>query len=594
MTSIKPLSQDLRNKISAGEVVERPASVVKELVENSLDAGASEITIIVEKGGHQLLQVRDNGTGIPADELTLAFQRYSTSKLTGIEDLFRIETLGFRGEALASIASVAKVRVLSCISGEEGAELEVEGGTIGVVKPAPSIAGTQITVRELFFNTPARRKFLKTPRMEFRKIVEMIRRFALAYPDIAFKLISDNRAIMNLTPENLDDRIVAVMDPAYRDQLLAVDYKKGDYFISGYVGNLNLVRNRPREQYLFLNRRYIQNRLLNSGVYQAYQSLLKRGEYPFFALNLVLPPDQVDVNVHPMKTEVRFQDEWRVYHVLKSAVTEALSEILATIPDFEKRRFESSGNWLAGIGNRVQSWGNPTVDPSQLGFHVPEAAVKGEDQNQTSLERAKSYVSSLPARNEFDQDAIALDNIWQIHSKYIVSQISSGLVIIDQHVAHERVLYEEAMAAMDVQPMAAQTLLFPEVLEFSPDEFSVLLDVLPFLEKMGFRMKEFGTNTVLIEAIPAEMGWGNEKKVLRDILDEFLKTKKSRSSFQEALAASFACKAAVKAGDVLTKAEMQELVNRLFGSKHPYYCPHGRPIIVQLSLEELDRRFERL
>jgi DNA mismatch repair protein MutL len=594
MTSIKPLSRDLRNKISAGEVVERPASVVKELVENSLDAGASEITIIVEKGGHQLLQVRDNGSGIPADELTLAFQRYSTSKLTGVEDLFRIETLGFRGEALASIASVARVNILSCVSGNEGAELEVEGGAIGTVKPAPSITGTQITVRELFFNTPARRKFLKTPRMEFRKIVEMIRRFALAYPEISFKLISDDREIMNLTPENLDDRIVAVMDPAYRDQLLTVDYKKGDYFISGYVGNLNLVRNRPREQYIFLNRRFIQNRLLNSGVYQAYQSLLKRGEYPFFALNLVLPPDQVDVNVHPMKTEVRFQDEWRVYHVLKSAVTESLSEILATIPDFEKRRFESTGNRPAGIGNRVQSWGNPTVDPSQLGLQVPEAAVKGEGQEQTSLERAKSYVSTLPTRSEFDQDTIALDNIWQIHSKYIVSQISSGLVIIDQHVAHERVLYEEAMAAMDAQPMTAQTLLFPEVLEFSPDEYSVLLDVLPFLEKMGFRMKEFGTNTVLIEAIPSEMGWGNEKKIIRDILDEFLKTKKSHSSFQEALAASFACKAAVKAGDVLTKAEMQELVNRLFGSKHPYYCPHGRPIIVQLSLEELDRRFERL
>jgi DNA mismatch repair protein MutL len=594
MTSIKPLSRDLRNKISAGEVVERPASVVKELVENSLDAGASEITIIVEKGGHQLLQVRDNGSGIPADELTLAFQRYSTSKLTGVEDLFRIETLGFRGEALASIASVARVNILSCVSGNEGAELEVEGGAIGTVKPAPSITGTQITVRELFFNTPARRKFLKTPRMEFRKIVEMIRRFALAYPEISFKLISDDREIMNLTPENLDDRIVAVMDPAYRDQLLTVDYKKGDYFISGYVGNLNLVRNRPREQYIFLNRRFIQNRLLNSGVYQAYQSLLKRGEYPFFALNLVLPPDQVDVNVHPMKTEVRFQDEWRVYHVLKSAVTESLSEILATIPDFEKRRFESTGNWPAGIGNRVQSWGNPTVDPSQLGLQVPEAAVKGGGQDQTSLERAKSYVSTLPTRSEFDQDTIALDNIWQIHSKYIVSQISSGLVIIDQHVAHERVLYEEAMAAMDAQPMTAQTLLFPEVLEFSPDEYSVLLDVLPFLEKMGFRMKEFGTNTVLIEAIPSEMGWGNEKKIIRDILDEFLKTKKSHSSFQEALAASFACKAAVKAGDVLTKAEMQELVNRLFGSKHPYYCPHGRPIIVQLSLEELDRRFERL
>ncbi|MFQ6611819.1 MAG: DNA mismatch repair endonuclease MutL [Fidelibacterota bacterium] len=589
---IKPLTQDLRNKISAGEVVERPASVVKELVENSLDAGATEISIIVEKGGHQLLQVTDNGSGISADDLPLAFQRYSTSKLYAIDDLFRIETLGFRGEALASIASVARIKVVSCTPGEDGAELEVEGETLAPIKPAPQIRGTQITIRDLFYNTPVRKKFLKTPRIEFRKIVEMVRRFALAYPEITFRLVSDEREILNLTPENLDDRIVAVMDPAYRGQLLAVDYSKGDYFISGYVGNLNLVRNRAREQYIFLNRRYIQNRLLNSGVYQAYQSLLKRGEYPFFALNLALPPDQVDVNVHPMKTEVRFQDEWRVYHVLKSAVSEALTEILATIPDFEKRQFDSRRDWQGTIGNRVQTWSSIPPDPDQLGLK-PTREAKTQDQNRSSLERAKTYVSSLPARDDFEQNSISIENIWQVHTKYIVSQISSGLVIIDQHVAHERVLYEEAMAAMNAQPMAAQTLLFPEVLEFSADEFSVLLDVLPFLEKMGFRMKEFGINTVMIEAIPSEMGWGNEKKIIRDILDEFLKTKKTYSSFQEALATSFACKAAVKAGDVLTKAEMQELVNRLFGSQHPYYCPHGRPIIVQLSLDELDHRFER-
>lgn len=589
--TIRLLSEDLRNKISAGEVVERPASVVKELIENSLDAGATEISIVVESGGHQLIQVTDDGCGMNSEDLPIAFQRYSTSKISQLEDLFKIDTLGFRGEALASIASVSEVNVRSCSGAGEGTELSITNGDISPLKPAPAVKGTQFTVRNLFFNTPARKKFLKSPRMEFRKIVEMVRRFALAYPEVSFQLISDERNILTLRSENLEDRIVAVMDPTYRDQLLPVDFSKGDYSITGFVGNLNLLRKRPGEQYIFLNRRYIKNRLLNSGVYQAYQALVKRGEFPFFALNLIVPHEQVDINVHPMKIEVRFKDEWRIYHVLKSAVKQALAPILSTIPDFEKPfysqslGFEPSGSGFRLPGDRANEMQEP----------VPfQAPLEKRTYSTPALERAKTYASNLASRPEPDRTNIDVDNIWQIHSKYIISQIASGLVIIDQHVAHERVLYEEAMAAFEDHPLPAQTLLFPEVMEFSPDQFSVLLDILPYLEKMGFRMREFGPNTVTVEAIPSEMSWGNEKKIIREMLDDYLESQKKYSSFQEALAASFACKAAVKAGDVLNKQEMQELVNRLFGTKHPYYCPHGRPIIIQLSMEELDRRFERI
>ena len=283
---IKQLSKDLRNKISAGEVVERPSSVVKELVENSLDSGADEIKVIVEKGGKQLIQVSDNGSGISSKELPVAFERFSTSKISVFEDIFKINSLGFRGEALASIASVSEVKIISKIKNEDGAELLIKNGVAGNVVPAAALKGTSITIQNLFYNTPARRKFLKSPRVEFRKIVEMIRRYALSNPSISFKLISDGRDIVKLNNEDLEDRIVHVMDPAYRDQLLQLNFIKGDYAIAGFLGNLNLVRTRPGEQYIFLNGRFIKNRLLNSAVYNAYKSILNRGEFPFFVLFL--------------------------------------------------------------------------------------------------------------------------------------------------------------------------------------------------------------------------------------------------------------------------------------------------------------------
>ncbi len=586
---IKSLSTDLRNKIAAGEVVERPASVVKELLENSVDAGASRIEIVVEVGGEQLIQVTDNGSGITAEELPLAFKRYTTSKISQNSDLFNIHTLGFRGEALASITSVSEVNIETRTQdSDQGVAMAIHDGISSPVQPAAAVTGTQVTVRNLFYNTPARRKFLKTPRTELRNIVKMVRRFALAHPAIEFKLTADNRELLSLPPRALGDRIADVLDPTYRENIIPIEFSKAEYRIEGFLGNLNLVRSRPGEQYIYLNGRYIHDRLLNSGVYAGYQALVKRGEYPFFVLNLTLPPDQVDVNVHPMKLEVRFKDEWRIYHVLKSGVEQVMEAVLDTIPALEKP--ESAFEIVPDSGPVIPR--SDSVEQAGLTFQDQTPADDQPGQPSFGLERAKSYASSLAARQD-DKSPVDVENIWQVHNKYIISQINSGLVIIDQHVAHERVLYEEALAAFDEQPMAAQTLLFPEVLEFSPDEYSVLLDVLSSLEKIGFRLKEFGKNTVLVEAVPAIMGWGNEKRIINDILDHYLTHKKEHSSYHDAIAASFACHAAIKAGDSLTKEEMQALVNQLFGTKHPYHCPHGRPIIVQLSLAELDKRFER-
>ncbi len=580
---IKALSEDLRNKISAGEVVENPASVVKELIENSLDANATEIFIFVEKGGHQTIQVRDNGYGIHPNQLPSSILRYHTSKISKIDDLFAINSLGFRGEALASIASVSEMSIISSNGQDKGAEILISNGISGEVQPAAEIGGTEITIRNLFYNTPARKKFLKTPRTELRKIVNVVRRFGLAYPEVSFKLISDKRVIFHLHIEKLENRIDNLMDPTYSKNLIPINIVKGDYSFSGFVGNLNLVRSRYGEQYLFLNRRFIKDRLLNSAVYGSYESLVKRGEYPFFIINLMLPNDQVDVNVHPMKMEVRFKDEWRVFHVLKATVSEALQSIEKTIPGFNQS-YESKSMQSFRLPNETI----PT-NPNQETIDLLDKNISLN----RNLERAKNYASKLAESVTEPPNRIVSENIWQIHKKYIVSEINSGLVIIDQHVAHERVLYEEALTAFESTSMASQTLLFSEKLDFSPDDFDGLLDVLPYLEKIGFKIKKENDRSIRIEAIPSEMAFGNEKTVIREILDNFLTERKKYSSFQEGLAAMFACKAAIKAGDTLTFDEMKELVNKLFSTKHPYYCPHGRPIIVQMSLDELDGRFER-
>ena len=582
---IKALSEDLRNKISAGEVVERPSSVVKELIENSLDAGSSEISIVIEKGGHHTIQVRDNGSGISPDDLPSSIKRFHTSKIETVDDLFSINTLGFRGEALSSIASISEMSILSSNAKGEGAELHILNGAPGEVQPAADIGGTEITIRNLFYNTPARKKFLKTPRTELRKIVDVVRCYGLAFPDVEFRLVADDRDIFHVHAEPLEERIDNLLDPTYSRNLLPLNITKGDIALSGFVGNLNLVRSRPGEQYLFLNRRFIKDRLMNRAVYNAYESLIKRGEYPFFVINLLLPGDQVDVNVHPMKTEVRFKDEWRLFHILKSEVADALSSVLDTIPGFDTSYQNSEiikGNDNFNSFSTAPRETIPT-DPNQntLEFNSSDnlSPSKGD------ILRAREYVTKLAEKPVNNQQSIATENIWQIHKKYIVSEVNSGLVIIDQHVAHERILYEDALKAFESTSMASQTLLFPETLEFSPDDFDALFDVLPYLEKIGFKIKKQDNLSIKIDAIPSEMAIGNEREVIREILDNFLKERKKYSSFQEGIAAMFACKAAIKAGDSLMREEMQELVNRLFSTKHPYYCPHGRPIIVQMSLD---------
>ena len=589
MPKIRILSEILSNKIAAGEVVQRPASVVKELVENAIDAEAKWIEIKVINGGRDLIQVVDDGIGLDQEELAISIQRHATSKIAEIEDLYKIRTMGFRGEALPSIASVSMMEIVSKADGEQEAfAIEVQAGREEDVKPAAWEKGTKVNVRNLFFNVPARLKFLKTTRTELNHILARLKPLAMVHPDIAFKLTADDKVKLDLRSAETADRIVDIFGRDYEGKLLPVEESRGSIKVQGYIGNLDLVRVAPGEQYLSINSRPVTDRLINNAVYQAYKSLIQRGEYPFYMLDISLPLNEVDVNVHPTKTEVKFNDEWRVYHVVKETILNGLQQKLKVMPGFQNR--PSAG----GMAPPIES------PSSQMGFSLPSADQHQSPVTQRTakeseiLQKARQFSQVLDRGNSDERpERQRAGFIWQVHNKYILSQINNGIAIIDQHVAHERILYEEALRDLNNNQGTSQQLLFPETKEFSADDYELLVEIIPSLNLLGFRLREFGPKTILIEAVPNGVRGGSEGVILKEIIDHYRENRVFDYSPAKRLAASYSCKAAVKAGDPLTEEEMRTLVDQLFATENPFYCPHGRPIIINLSIDELDKRFER-
>jgi len=598
MNKIHHLESSLVDQIAAGEVIDRPASVLKELIENSLDSGADNIDVHVIAGGHDLIQVSDNGCGMSEEDLKLAFTRHATSKIHELEDLNSISTLGFRGEALPSIASVSMFTAISAENNSKGNEIQIHGTEKKSFKPSAALIGTTCKVQNLFYNTPARRKFLKKPETEQAVINSTMRRFMLSRPEVAFKMMSNNKIVYDVPAQKLSERINAIYGSNFKNGILPVHLTKEPYTVKGFTGNLSHVKKRQGEQYIFLNGRFIKNRLLNSSIYSAYQSLINRGEFPFFVLFLEMPTELFDVNVHPAKLEVRFKNEWQIYHVIKTSITSVLQDILKVIPDYNSYQhfpnYSSKETELlhlekAPSGSIVQFEQAPhkRIDSKLNGL-----IEKSFPQIQDAHYRMESTLVDLKVPNE-DLQPVS-DHIWQIHSKYLITEIKSGLIIIDQHVAHERVLFEEAKKAMEGQGFPSQTVLFPQSLKLHPEEYTSLLEITHYLNKIGFRFREFGENTIIIDEIPPDINWGNESQIIREIIDQYISVKKIDPSFIDQIASIYACKSAIKAGDQLKPEERVHLVDRLFSTDHPYYCPHGRPIIINLSISELDKRFERI
>jgi len=583
---IKKLPSNLINQIAAGEVVDDPVSIIKELLENSIDAKSNYIKIIIENGGLNKIIVIDNGIGIKKNEISTAFERFATSKIKNVDDLNSISTLGFRGEALPSIASVSEVIIKSRSANSTlGYKCKITNGNIKTLTPSSIENGTYIEINKLFHNIPARKKFLKSEKYEYRKIINYVKTFCICNFNISIELYHNNKKIYNLKADSLINRISDIYDSKTKKSCLEVKFSKDDYKISGYIGNLSLVKKARINQYIFINDRPIKNQLISTSIFNAYRSLVSRGEYPFFILFLYLPKNKVDVNVHPKKQEVKFTNELQIQYVFNKSVSSALTDIFHTIPNFQK--FNSIP---------IES------EPLEISFNdssllkkesIVSLSSNGNEENyEDNLKIAEIRINkSINDKNS--ELSISTNTIWQIHNKYILTEITSGLIIIDQHVAHERILYESAKAAINGDGLSSQKILFPITIKFDPLNYSYLLEIMLYLKKIGFEFREFGEHTIIIEGAPNHLPLGREEEVINDIIEQYIKTKETNSSFVEYIASTYACKAAIKAGDKLNTQECKELVDQLFSTEHPYYCPHGRPIIVNLTIDDLDKRFER-
>ena len=576
---IKKLNSNLINQIAAGEVVDDPSSILKELVENSIDAESKFIEVILSNGGISNIIVIDDGIGIPKDELANAFERFATSKIKDIDDLNNINTLGYRGEALPSIASVSEVIVKSKYDQETGSTIKFSFGKKVFAKPSDIENGTYIEVRNIFHNVPARKKFLKSESYEYKKILSLFKNFALSNPNIGFRLINNDKKIYDFKSSSLKDRIHSIFGLKTSESIIPIEFKKDEYLISGYIGNLSLVKNNRNYQYLFINGRTIKNQLVNISINNAYRNLIDRSEHPFYILSLTLPPDLVDINVHPKKKEVKFRNEMQIQHIFRKSVSDALKDIFKTIPSF--KNFDSTNDVTFG----TLPFDNTFIKDDSV-LSISNSGGNKYDQN---IKNAEIRLKNTENNNV----VIDSNNIWQIHNKYIITEITSGLIIIDQHVAHERILYELSKKSLEGDGISSQKILFPKTIKFDPEEYIHLLEIFSYLQKIGFEFREFGENTIIIEGTPSNLPSDEEENIIREILDHYAKTKNTSSTFIEYMASTYACKAAIKAGDKLSQIECKELVDQLFSTEYPYYCPHGRPIIVNLTLSDLDDRFER-
>ena len=576
---IKKLNSNLINQIAAGEVVDDPCSIVKELIENSIDASAHNIEVILYDGGVSKIIIIDDGNGIPKDELSKAFERFATSKIKSLDDLNNISTLGYRGEALPSIASISEIIIKTKFSQNIANTIKLSFGKEVYFKPSNIEKGTYIEVKNIFNNVPARKKFLKSENYEYRKILALFKNFAICNYTINIRLINNDKVVYNFKAASLLDRIESIYGKDVKNSTIPISYKKDKYQIDGFIGNLSLVKSTRNYQYLFINGRHIKNQLINISINNAYKSLLDRFEYPFFILFLTLPPSYIDINVHPKKQEVKFQNEMQIQHIFRKAVSDGLKNILEAIPNYSSIHIDDNVYTEALPFDSIKNNEEPLISLSNNPNNKYDENIKNAEFRLNNIGENKVIIDS--------------NNIWQIHNKYIITEITSGIIIIDQHVAHERILYESSKRNLEGEGLSSQKILFPKVIKFDPEEYILLLDILSYLEKIGFEFREFGENTIIIEGIPSNLPLEQEEEIIREILNQYIKTKNTSSAFIEYMASTYACKAAIKAGDKLSQIECKELVDQLFSTEHPYYCPHGRPIIINLTLSDLDTRFER-
>ncbi|MDX2069084.1 MAG: DNA mismatch repair endonuclease MutL [Haliscomenobacter sp.] len=632
---IQLLPDSIANQIAAGEVIQRPASVVKELMENAVDAGSKNIKLIVKDAGRTLIQVIDDGCGMSETDARMSFERHATSKIRSADDLFAIRTMGFRGEALASIASVAQVELRTRRHASEmGTLLHAEGSRVKSQEPCQTAAGTSFSVKNLFYNVPARRNFLKANTVEFRHILDEFERVVLANPDIFFSLHHNGSEVFHLPPGNLRQRITGVFGNAINTRLVPVNEDTDVIQIKGFVGKPEFAKKVRGEQYFFVNSRFIKSSYLHHAVMSAYEEVLPKEMYPFYLLFLDIDPARIDVNVHPTKQEIKFEDDRLVYNYLKVAVRHGLGQygVMPSL-DFE----QESGLKLPYITAKQEqdkpfitparnsgAWQNDDAktfstgrdnDPAQrrednnlrnwqllykdLGGadEEPEETVnsESEQENTQTLTIGSSWELEETTLGTGTDEAFAKQHKapYQLQGTYIVSQIKSGYMLIDQQSAHERILYEQYLSRMETRQGSTQQQLFPITLNFSPNDATLLKDLLSEIQPLGFDVQEFGVNSFVVNGLPAELaGKQSERSILESLLEQHKIGLELQLNTRESLARSMARSAAIKRGQLLNEVEMQALIDQLFACAMPFRSPFGKKCFVTYELEDLQKQFE--
>jgi DNA mismatch repair protein MutL len=575
--TIKILPETVASQIAAGEVVERPASVVKELIENAIDASAKKILITTQQAGKREITIIDDGAGIPAEELPLALARHATSKLSTADDLLNIQTLGFRGEALASIGSVSRLQITSnTVDQEVAVRLSVDGGQMSPAVPVPAPTGTEVRVEDLFFNVPARLKFLKTDSTENRQITGLVTRYAIAYPHIRWSLQQDGRLIFQTTgsgnQEEILQELFGIQDAK---ELLPIEFSAQEIGIKGYVSSLSLSRSHRRDITLFVNGRWVQDSSLTAAVIKAYNTMLMVGRYPVAILFIQLPANLVDVNVHPSKAEVRFRDPDRLFSAVQRGIRRGLLAY-APIPE---------------INTRVL-WGRQPSPESSQELAKDSFLLDSEINRENEGLSRESIPDSAPLPLEH---LPLLRLVGQVASTYLVAEGPDGLYLIDQHAAHERVLFDQLMAQYRASAVPTQALVEPAVVEMPAEKALVLAPQLAILQKLGFEVEEFGLNAFVVRAVPAIAMYADPRAVLNALVEDFEENEEPLGEEVEARIAARVCKRmAVKAGKQLSESEQKNLLLNLEACTSPRTCPHGRPTMIHLSAALLERQFGRL
>ena len=607
---IQLLPDHVANQIAAGEVVQRPASVVKELVENAVDAGSTIIQLIVKGAGKTLVQVVDNGNGMSERDLLLSVQRHATSKIRTAEDLFQLHTKGFRGEALASIAAIAHLEINTRQPEEQlGVQLKVEGGSVSEPTPVAFEQGTSIAVKNLFFNIPARRNFLKSDTVELRHIIDEFHRIALAHPDIHFDFFHNNSELFKLPPSNLRQRIVNVFGGKTNEKLVPVKEDTGVVKISGFISKPAFTKKTRGEQFFFVNNRFVKNSYLHHAVGSAFEGLLKPGHHPGYFIFLEVNPSSIDINIHPTKTEVKFDEEHSVYAILRSTVKHRLGQFnVAPVLDFDRDAnldtpysYKTKSPELPAV--EVDADFNPFKEDNKGEIKVKpypryEKKESSWESLYVSMDSTEDFstvsIESEPNNEELfsDDNAEFSATTYQLHRKYIVTTIKSGMVIINQHRAHQRVLYEQYLKNITVDTGGSQQLLFPLELKFSTTEIELLKSIQDGLERTGFVFSEVTNDGVKVSGIPLNISENEVGGIIDQLLSDFQEEIPESSLSQSDILAKAMCRTlAVRSGAHLTIAAQESLVNNLFATKEPMVSPFQKPIFITMTLEELDKRF---